>query len=85
MTAAELREIGNRISFDGVRGGVTTEAALDVAERDRARLYEAVERMLEERIMTTAGRCAYMDTSGDVHFCETKDAAIDALLQGGGK
>lgn len=79
LTAAELRAIRERVNNYG-------DLSLQVAPHDRASLCAALERLIEAYTISSPTKCAYMDANGDVKMCDTKDAAIDALLgQGGGE
>lgn len=68
MTAAELREIGERIRKGENRCGL-----------DRALLYEALERLIERDVIPCVDGCFVL--RGVMGEFDTKDAAIDALLK----
>ena len=79
MTAAELRAIGERVAQEKPDGWKDAMQAY----RDRARLYSALERLIDHCVMEVANRWCITAMPGDLIWFDTKDGAIDALLGGG--
>ena len=73
MTAAQLREIGERVKLAREEWEWPSQA-----QKDRAELYAVVERLIGYLLH----ECASMDfpIGLDPQFDSTKDEAIDALL-----
>lgn len=84
LTAAELREIGERVREYASETCTDNSCGCCTVFRDHARLYDALTGLIDVSMTEVAGKWCIAGMPGDLVWYDTKDDAIDALLAQGG-